>query len=273
MAEKNTLQKLESPAEPEKPEEGFVPYAAEAAAEEKSGRKHKKLILIPLILLSVIALAAGVLLLLTRFNRYHSVMKNLKFDYRAEEIPGGREGVEQGARSIALADRIGSQPVRVKAAVYLLDDNGKTDQTVLEYNYLSSMGLTQLKTVSSAASSIRSQTTELRTKGEGYETLEDGEWKPAEKGYIPPLYDYFFEVRSHNNITIGCYDTYETQVGGKDYICEIWLIDEQIGDTVQYDTVYRYYDGESLAGVIVLRDSDNWKEVFDIQSYEINPAL
>lgn len=273
MADKETLPKLESPAEPEQPEEGFVPYAAEAAAEKKNGKKRKLRLLIPLILLGIIAAVTGTLLLMMKFNRYHSVMNNLKFDYRTEETPGSRDGIEPGARSIALAAQIGSQPVRVKTAAYLLDDSGKTDNTVLEYTYLSSMGLTQLKTVSTAASSIRSKTTEIRSKSSGIETLEDGHWKDAEKGYIPPLFDYFFEVHSHDNMTIGCYDTYATTVGSKAYICEVWLIDERIGNSVQYDTVYRYYDGDTLAGVIILRDSDEWKEVFDIQSVEINPNL
>ena len=273
MADKETLPQLASPAEPEQPEEGFVPYAAEAAAAEKSGIKRRLRLLIPLILLGLTAVVTGTLLLLMKFNRYHTVMKNLKFDYRTEETPGSRDGIEPGALSVAAASQIGTQPVRVKTAAYLLDDNGKTDNTVLEYTYLSSMGLTQLKTVSSAVSSIRSKTTEIRTKSSGIETLEDGHWKASEKGYIPPLFDYFFEVHSHDNMTIGCYDTYATTVGSKEYVCEVWLIDERIGESVQYDTVYRYFDGDTLAGVIILRDSDEWKEVFDIQSVEINPKL
>ena len=88
MADKETLPQLASPAEPEQPEEGFVPYAAEAAAAEKSGIKRRLRLLIPLILLGLTAVVTGTLLLMMKFNRYHTVMKNLKFDYRTEETPG-----------------------------------------------------------------------------------------------------------------------------------------------------------------------------------------
>ncbi len=269
MSENETRPKLTVPEQPEQPEEGFVPYAAEAASEEQDRKKHRRKILIPVLLLVLIAVITGILLLLTRLNRYHSVMKKLEFDYRKAEIPGSSEGVTPGEHSIRLAEQLKQQPVEVKAVSYRMDENGKVDSTVSEYEYLSSMGLTELKTVYSASSSIRSKKKDVRLKSDGYEKLVDDDWKPAENEYIPPLRDYFFGITSHDNIAIGCYDSYPTSVGDRSYSCEVWLMDEHFGDTVQYDTVYRYYDGDRLAGVIILRDSEEWKEVFDIRSYNI----
>ncbi len=273
---KNDPEKLpESPKKPdvpEQPEEGFVPYVTEAAASENSGKQHRLILLIPLVLLGVVVIIAAVLLLLTHFNRYHRVMKQLSFDYR-DEIPGAKDIEHTGERSIALAKELKDAPVRVNAICYLLNEQDQGDGTVAEYNYLSSKGLTELKTVTSAKNGLRSKEKNVRLRADGYEILEGDEWVAAEKEYIPDMRDYFFGISSHNNVTIGCYDTYDTTVNGKPYVCEVWLMDETFGSQTVYSTLYRYYDGSRLAAVIVLHDTDELKEVYDITSYEINPTL
>ena len=273
MAEKETLSKPEAPEQPEQPEEGFVPYAAEAAEEEKQKGRHRLRVLIPLILLIVVLIAAALLLILPKFNRYHKVMKELSFDYRMrkEEI-GDREGITPGMLAAKLATELKDQPLRVKAACYLIDESGKEDGTVVEYNYFSSKGLEQLDTCTSAKDSLRKEEKAVRIAGAGYERKEDGKWVSAENEYIPDLRDYFFGVQTHGAVTVGCYDSYHTTVNGKAYVCEIWLIEEQIGSKTVYNTVYRYYDGEKLAGVIILRDDEKLNEVYDISDYEINAA-
>jgi len=273
MSEKSILPpKLKSPDKPEQPEEGFVPYVSEVAEQQDTGKKRKIFLMLSLILLAVVILIAALLLILPRFNRYHKVMKNLSFDYR-DEIPGEQDLETTGQRSIDIAKELTDQPVRVKAACYLLNSEDKSDGTVAEYEYLSSLGLTQLKTVTSAKKSLKSKTKEVRTRGKGYELYDGSDWKPAEKEFIPDLRDYFFGITSHDNVTIGCYDTYQTTVNGKSYVCEVWLIDEDFPNKTVYSTLYRYYDGNRLAGVIVLHDTDDLKEVYDISSYEINPKL
>ena len=227
---------------------------------------------IPLILLGIVVLIAGTLLLLTHFNRYHRVMKQLAFDYR-DEIPGAKDIENTGQHAIALAMELTDQPVRVNAVCYLLNEQDQNDGTVVEYEYLSSKGLIELKSVTSAKNGLRSKEKDIRDRGSGYEILEGDDWKETETEYIPDLRDYFFGISSHGNVTIGCYDTYQTTVNGRDYLCEIWLMDETRGSSTVYSTLYRYYDGSRLAGVIVLHDSDELKEVYDISSYEINPAL
>jgi len=254
------------------PEEGFVPYVTEAETDTKANRKHRLTLLIPVFILVIVLAIAIFLLMIPRFNRYQKVMKRISFEYQ-NEIPGNEDTENAGKHALTIAKELGSQPVRVNAVCYLLDDNNRKDNTVSEYEYLSSQGLVQLKTIISAKKAYKSSVKEIRTRGNGYEYLDGDDWKPSEKEYIPDFRDYFFGIVSHDNVTIGCYNTYQTTVNGKPYLCEVWLMDEQIGNHTAYSTIYRYYDGQRLAGVIILHDADQIKEVYEITSYEINPKL
>ena len=58
-------------------------------------------------------------------------------------------------------------------------------------------------------------------------------------------------------------------VDGKNYTCELWLMEDNSGSKTVYTTIYRYYDGSRLAGVRLLFDYDDLMEVYDIKNYVI----
>ena len=95
------------PAHPEneQPEEGFVPYCGSEEAENEQRDPKKKLLLL-LIMIALLVLIIAVSMVLRKSNYYHTVLRNLRFDYRGGEFVFADSLDDPGERSYALADEI-----------------------------------------------------------------------------------------------------------------------------------------------------------------------
>ncbi|GEM_PF-7119672 len=237
-------------AEPEEPEEGFVPYCGsdEQKAEQKASRKSKIKMWIFVILL-ILVIAGFILIFIgRRYNLYSETINSLKFDYRTGEADVPDESLTKGSCAKVLRDQIGDKSVSVDAAMYLFDDQTQLSDTVSVYSY-------------------------VHTKNSNSAVVKTGSlnWFMTKKQSLesPLLFELLFDTVNYDMLKASCYDTYRAEVSGRQYICEVWLICDLTGDEPVYYTVYRYYDEGRLAGVRVLSDQDEMMQVFDIRSYTI----
>ena len=247
---KTVLTELPVSDEPEKPEEGFVPYCGsdEAEAGQKAGRKSKIKMWIFVILLILVTAGFVVILVGRRYNLYHETIGTIRFDYRTGEADVPDDSLEKGGCAKALREEIGDRAVTVDAAMYMFNDKMEISDTVSVYSYV--------HTKSSDAAVVKSGT---------------ANWFKTQKQSLqmPLLFELFFGTENLDLLKASCYDTYRAEVAGGHYVCEVWLVCDLTGDDPVYYTVYRYYDEGRLAGVRVLSDQDEVMQVFDIRSYTL----
>lgn len=245
---KETL--LPKPAEPERPEEGFVPYCGsdEQKAEQKAARKSK-IKMWTFVVLLILVIAGFVLIFIgRRYNLYNETIHSLKFDYRTGEADVPDESLTKGSCAKALREQIGDKSVSVNAAMYLFDSQTNLADTVSVYSYV--------HTKSSNSAVVKTGTANwFMTKKQSLES--------------PLLFELLFDTANYEMLKASCYDTYRAEVSGRQYVCEVWLICDLTGNKPVYYTVYRYYADGQLAGVRVLSDQDETMQVFDIRDYTI----
>lgn len=242
----NGLPELQAPSEPELPEEGFVPYSSSDEAKAERRSKIKMRIFGILLLLTVIGFVA--ILIGRRFNLYQKTMSSLAFDYREGEADVPDDLLTTGGCAKTLRQEIGDKAVSIQAVKYMFDDPSHLSDTVSVYSYVHTASSDEviIKTGSSGWFMTKKQSMQM-----------------------PLLFDLFFAAESGETVQVSCYDTYRAEVGGKHYVCEVWLLcDLSSGEPVYY-TLYRYYDQGRLAAVRVLTGQDESMQIFDIQSYTL----
>lgn len=264
MSMKNIEQEYQPilpPEETEQPEDGFVPYCG---SEDAGSRKNPRLfLLIPGILLALAVIFIVVVLVGRNFNFYQKTLQGLKFDYRSGEIVS--EGVlpEKGVAAESVAAQIGRKQVTADVAFYLLHEDASVADAVSVYHYVHNVNEDIVSAVSGTKGWIFSSKTEIHLP------LKNGNPPVTEEYRRPLLSELFFGTESHDAYMFSCYDAFYAVVGGQNYVCEIWLMEDDTVETPSYYTLYRYYQDGKLAGVRVLSDADTEMEVYDIQSYTV----
>ena len=265
MEEQEKLVKLETPAEPEQPEEGFVPYCAEVAEPKKKGG-FKRILLI--ILIVVIVLTGALLLYGRLFNKYRKVINGLDFDYRVGETVVLNESKTGGAIAAGLDTEIGRKQVTVQASMYLITVNEKAEigDTASELNYTHNVNSDHLEMKTGVRNwpLTDSSTSDLK--------LENGVPEGGKRTEKPLLRDLLFGTQNHGGLSFQHYDSYLSEIGTASYSCEVWLLCDSSSGTPVYYTIYRYYKGgTTLAAVRILsnQDEENLMEIYDIKNYTI----
>ena len=254
--------------EDEKPEEGFVPYCGSDEAELAERKPNKKLILL-LILIAVFAALLLISVVARKNNFYHAVLQNLRFDYQEGEAVFDENLEAAGSRARALSEEIGNQNLRIDAAMYMFDEKQELQNIMTEYTYShnNAEDILEVRTGSENALFMKSFT--YRRDGVGYQKKSGSSWKNDPEAYVPKLNEYFFGTEDHNGMYFACQQSSDVSVSGKDYTCELWLMEDRSGSQTVYTTIYRYYDGARLAGVRILFDFDTIMEVYDVKNYVI----
>lgn len=266
--EKIELPVLPPAPEDEKPEEGFVPYCGSDEAAEEDPRPKKKLILL-LILVAALVLVFVISLAARHFNYYHSVLNRLQFDYREGE--GVYEGVDDtgGSLAKALSDQIGDSPVQLHTAMYMFDANQKLINYVSEYDYRHDAEGDTLDVKTGTEKSLFKKSFSYRRTMTGNQKRKGSDWEYNSEAYVPKLNEYFFGTQDHGGIRYAFQESSDVEIGGKNYTCELWLMEDASGSQTVYTTLYRYYSGSQLAGVRILFDFDTVMEVYDVRNYVI----
>ena len=272
MKEKETdyLPIVPPPPEDDKPEDGFVPYCGseEAAEAENQNKPKKKLVLLLILILSLIVVFA-VSMVAKQFNFYHAVLSGLQFDYREGEAVLNESPDEEGTRAEALSREIGNGNVSVQTAMYMLDEKWKLQSVVSEYDYSHTAERDILSVRSGTENSLFMNAFSYRKTPLGNQRLKGREWIDDAEAYVPKLNEYFFGTEDHGGIIYSYRQSSEVEVGGKNYLCELWLMEDSSGPKTVYTTLYRYYSGSRLKGVRILFDFDNLVEVYDVRNYVI----
>ena len=270
--EKNDKQQLTillPPDEPEKPEPGFIPYAAEAM--EAADKKQKRKIVL-LVILLVLAIAGFVFAFLAKTqNFYQRTLSSLKFNYLDGEIEGEVDEFSEGELSVALSDQCRGKQVQAEAVLYTFNEEAALLNSLSTYSYSYTPQEQQLNICSGASGWFSKKKSQMRLTAEnGFEMKEKGSWTPQQEGSMPLLYDFFFETKSDENKQFQFRGAEKTFIESKPYTLEVWtLCDKSTGKNVYY-TLYRYFAGMSLAGVRVLSSEDKLMDVYDVQSYSIS---
>lgn len=245
----------------EQPEEGFVPYCG---SEEAEAHRKPRLYFVILGIAAVLAvLGLAVLLIGRNFNFYRKTLNTLQFDYRGGESTTSDWTLDKGACAEALSAEIGRQQVTVDAVLYLFGGDSELLGGVSAYHNVHNVNEDVLTARSGSSKWFFTKKTELRVG------LKNGNAPVTEDYRKPLLYEMLFGTESHDAYWFECYDTMRASVGTKQYICEIWLMEDDSLAAPSYYTLYRYYLGDKLAGLRVLNDKDEVMEVYDIQDYTI----
>lgn len=245
----------------EQPEEGFVPYCG---SEEADARRKPKLYFVILGIAAAIAvLGLAVLLIGRNFNFYRTTLNTLQFDYRGGESTASDWTLDNGACAEAVSAEIGRQQVTLDAVLYLFDADSALIGGVSAYHNVHNVNEDVLTARSGSSKWFFTKKTELRVP------LSNGAAPVTEEYRKPLLYELMFGTESHDAYWFECYDSMRASVGTKQYICEIWLMEDDSLAEPSYYTLYRYYLDGRLAGLRVLNDSDAVMEVYDIQSYTV----
>lgn len=256
------------PDEPEQPEEGFVPYCAEAT-QIGGGRTRIKTVI--LIILSALFILMLVFILAARHNNFfRKTVNSLSFDYRNGEAADEISSDDPGQYSRRLSEQMNGNQFTADANVYTFDEKGGMFAEISNYNYTKNSAEQILQVRSGTEKSVFTDCLTLRSNGSLTERKKGSNWVQTTDEYIPPLCDYFFETQSHGNILLNCHDAFDTIIGSTNYHCEIWLMQEGTDSNAVYFTLYRYFDGSKLAGVRVLASTDTLMDVYDIQSYSFS---
>lgn len=268
LTEHIVLPELPKPPEkPEVPEEGFVPYAAEAA--KKSSGDTRKVVII-LILVILIVIGSVVLAFGKKYNFYNETINSLKFDYRNGEATG--QPYENAERSFAyeLAQKCYGRQLNATVVHYQFDGQRKLDQTVTKYEYAYNVNEVRADIKQGTSGWYGSgEQTIRRTDANGYEIMKGGDWEKDDNAYIPPLYTYLFEIGETPTRKIEWYQVNDSVVNGKLYTCEIWLLTDTSSGEPVYLTLYRYYENGTLRGVRIANQLDMTVQVYDVQSYTV----
>lgn len=266
--EKSTL--LISPDSPadESPEEGFIPYCGSEDA-KAAERDPKIKIRILVILVAVLILVFVVSLAAKKNNYYHSVLNNLRFDYREGEATFDTVIDSPGSKARALSEQIAGQQIRVNTAMYLFDEQQKLQNIMTEYDYTHNATEDILDVRTGSENALFTKSFAYRRGSTGYQKRSGGVWEDDAEAYVPKLNEYFFGTESHAGMNFACQDSFFVEIGGKNYTCELWLMEDNSGSQTVYTTIYRYYNGSTLEGVRLLFDFDTLMEVYDIKNYTI----
>lgn len=250
------------PADPELPEEGFVPFAAEAAA-NKQKRKAKLLVW----LLCIAALFGAFLICCRVFGFYRRTMKHLHFDYRAGEAVKESKTDGEGDISEKVRNALGSSYI-AEANVYCFNSQAALSLTVSHYRYECSPDGAYLDVKTGTDGGLfpssdryHADSTGRVTKISGSKEISSDDTETANLG------DYFFETESYSNKKLSRQNTYYTSVNGSTYVCELWLMEAPAGGKTVYYTIYRYYQEDRLAGIRVLSSENDLMMVYDITDY------
>ncbi|MBR4200441.1 MAG: hypothetical protein IKQ91_04085 [Oscillospiraceae bacterium] len=249
--------------EEESPDDGFVPYcgSAEAEAEEKH---RPRLYFIILTVLGILAVGGFLFLLIGRsFNYYHSAINSLQFDYRGGEESTPSDALQKGACAEAVSRSIGDYPVTADMVMYLLNEDAAVSDGISGYHYVHSRVTDDLSVRSG------SKSWPFTKKAHIVLPLKNGNPPVMDDYNKPLLFELMFGSKTHDAYQFESYDAYYSNVNGKQYICEIWLLADFTMETPSYYTLYRYYENEKLAGLRVLNDRDAMMEVYDIREYTI----
>lgn len=260
------LHKILPPEKPEVPEEGFVPYCAAADADTRTKRKTVILIVLAAVLL---LLTLGVFLA-RRMNFYRKTLNALTFDYRTGEAVNENSANDLGAIAKKISAQMEGKKVHASAVTYSFNVDGGMYTDIASYDYTRNGAESLLDVRTASEKSLFSKKLSLRSTGSAIDRKKGSKWVTAEGEYIPDLYDYFFATEDHGDITLECCDAYETDINSKIYNCEIWLMQQGAAVDANFTTLYRYYDGETLAGVRILYSTDTVMDVYDVKSYEFN---
>ena len=266
---KVVLPELPKPPADEKPEEGFVPYCGSKEAKQLERNPNAKLIV-----LAVLSIITILLFFIShvaqRNNYYQAVLQNLRFDYRNGEASfEDMLTSEPGSRARALSAEIGNQQIRLNTAMYMFDEAQNLQDIVSEYDYTHNVNEDILDVRTGAEKGLFMKSFTYRKSATGYQKKSGREWKDDPEAYIPKLNEYFFGTENHNRMRFACEQSTLVNVDGKDYTCELWLLEDNSGSQTVYTTIYRYYHGSRLAGVRILFDFDTIMQVYDIKNYII----
>ncbi len=237
-----------------------------------SPHRHKKLLTIILVIvLSLLLLLAGYTVAAKNFTLYARTMKQLRFDYRCGELtdtpldditPSTAEVIK---KQLDTAD----EGVRINATAMLFNENGTYTPTLTLYDYYhaSDKAASNTLTMQTCAEYwFPTETTELMQSSEGNCMVKtDDEWAETDELHIPDLYDYCFATEDTKGVEH--FASYYSQVGSINYLCELWLMEEDTSDGTVYNTLYRYYNGGRLCAVRLLPSYSTNMLVFDITDY------
>ena len=259
---------LPPPPEDEKPEEGFVPYCGSEEAKLDMPKSNKKIIIL-IILIAAAVILTGISIISRKYNFYQSALSALQFDYRQGEVIYDESIDHPGSLAKALSEQIGNRPVHVDTTMYLFDLKQTLQNIMTEYAYSHSADESILEVRTGSEKSLFMKHFTYRASSMGYQKKSGSSWKDDPDAYVPKLNEYFFGTQDHAGIRYGCEQSSEVNVNGKNYTCELWLMEDNSGSKTVYTTIYRYYDGSRLAGVRLLFDYDELMEVYDIKNYVI----
>ena len=268
-AEQIVLPELPKPPEqPEQPEEGFVPYVAEVSGKARGkGLKYK---LIPVLCVLTVA---GILVTVIgrKHNFYQKTISELHFDYQDGETVLDTVDESYESCAVALSRKLHGRQVRSNVIRYEFNADQKLSNTLTQLDYSYNANEIQTTVKQGTASWFGGQEETLRyTAANGYERAKGDEWVADENAFIPPLYTYLYSVGETGGATFEWYQSVNTSINGKPYLCEIWLMSQTSDDTPLYLTLYRYYQDGKLCGVRVLNNIDTQMQVYDVQSYSIS---
>lgn len=249
--------------EPEMPEEGFVPFAAEAAA-----NKHKRKVKLLLLLLCA-AVLFGVLLICSRFFGFYTrTMKHLKFDYRSGEAVSEAKVDDADNPSEVISRALGSDGFTAEANVYCFNSQAAISLTASHYRYEYTKDGADLYVRTGTDGGLFASSDHYHADSAGHVTkINWSKESPSDDRETANLSDYFFAVKPHGNVKLQRENSYYTSVNGTTYICELWLMESNSGGKTVYYTIYRYYQNDKLAGVRVLNSEDDLMMVYDITDY------
>lgn len=262
------LHSILPPDEPEVPEEGFVPYCADAKSDGDKRLGRKAVILI--VLAALLVLVPVFVFTARRLNFFHKTINQLAFDYREGETADENHAEQFGGYSLKISEQMKDKQVSVSAVTYSFNDKGGMFTDVASYDYTKNGAESVLDVCIGSEKSLFSKKMTLRNNGSRTEMKKGSGWEADNDAYVPPLSDFFFGTKNHGDISFECCDGYETVVGKTNYNCEIWLMQAGSDSNAEYYTLYRYFDGGKLAAVRVLVSTDTLMDVYDIRSYSFS---
>lgn len=251
--------KLQKPVFPT-PQEDYAPLPDAIGAEQK-----KPVFRIITCIVAGLALLAGIFLLCSNlFGLYDRTFKQLSFDYRDGETIG--EVIAELPESRSIEDKT----ISITAARYSFDSAEQLDisASALEYSHNSTEDSLHEKI--GVPNWLFSQSYNLRQIGNFCEEKSLFRWKSTDEHFVPDLAAICFATESTDRAVIQFYDHYHSEVDGKNYQCEIWLMEEIVSGQTVYHTIYRYYDGDRLAAVRVVKSNSDFMDVYDIKSYSVS---
>ncbi len=238
-----------------------------------SPHRHKKMltvilvvVLILLLLLMGYAIAAG------NFTLYARTIKQIKFDYRQGEITDQPLEAVTKTTADVIMQQLGERDVAIEAVAMLFNENGTYTPTLTLYSYLHTAKETAADTLTMQTCAeywFPTETTSLKQNADGQCYIstenEQNNWTETDSFHIPNLYDYCFATEETDGVEH--YASYHSRVGNTNYLCEIWLMEEESEEDTVYNTLYRYYDGDRLCALRLLPSYSTNMLVFDIVDY------